>query len=239
MGLDPISGTAFAIGAAISAIGTGVSLISANQAASAQSAIAIENARAQADAARASSRNQQMALKFQQLQEQGNAAAAGIQAQALLQQSEAATNAAQANIRRQREQFEALVARQFAALGQAGVSPVTGSPIDVLMENAAAEQETEMVMRDEDEDRRRQAVREAVALLGSAFSSGVNANLLSLEAAAAGQRGRMGVAQARLDAASQVASARGARTAAWGQAVSSWGQIGFDSYQFRKSTKTA
>ena len=227
-----------AIGTAISAVGTGVSLYSANQAASAQSAIAIENARAQADAARASSRNQQMALKFQQLQEQGAAATASIQANALLQQSEAATNAAQANIRRQRQQFEALVAQQYAALGQAGVSPVTGSPVDLLMENAAAEQETEMAMRDEDEDRRRQAVREAVALQGAAFSAGVNSNLLSLEAAAAGQRGRMGVAQARLDAASQLASARGTRTAAWGQAASSFAQIGFDSYQFRKSTRT-
>lgn len=228
----------FAIGAAVSAIGTGVSLYSANQAANAQSAIAIENARAQADAARSSSANQALALKFQQLQEQGAAATASIQANAILQQSEAATNAAQANIRRQRQQFEALVAQQYAALGQAGVSPVTGSPIDLLMENAAAEQETEMVMRDEDEDRRRQAVREAVALQGASFSAGVNSSLLGLESSAARQRGRMGVAQARLDAASQVAGARGIRTAAWGQAASSFGQLGFESYQFRNRYKT-
>jgi hypothetical protein len=226
-----------ATGAALSAIGTGISLYSANQAASSQSAIAMENARAQADAARASSANQQMALRFQQLQEQGNAATASIQANAILQQSEAATNAAQANIRKQRMQFEALVARQYAALGQAGVSPVTGSPIDLLMENAAAEQEQEMIMRDEDEDRRRQAVREAVALQGAAFAGGVNSNLLSLEAAAVRQRGRMAVSQSRLDAAGQVASARGTRVGAWGQAASSVGQLGFEAYQFRKSTR--
>lgn len=225
----------FGIGAALSAIGTGVGLISSSRAASTQSALAMENARASADAARASSANQQMALRFQALQEQGAAGIASIQAQSILQQSEAATNAAQSNIRRQRQQFEALVARQFAALGQAGVSPVTGSPVDILMENAAAEQETEMAMRDEDEDRRRAAVREAVALQGAAFAGRANANLLTLEAAAAGMRGRMGVAQARLDGASQVASARGARAAAFGSAAGQLGQLGFEAYQFRKT----
>lgn len=229
----------FGIGAALSAIGTGVSLYSANQSANAQSAIAIENSRATADAARASSRNQQLALRFQQLQEDGAARTAGIQANAILQQSEAATNAAQANIRRQRQQFEALVARQFAALGQGGVSPVTGSPLDLLMENAAVQQEREMIMRDEDEDRRRQAVREAVALQASAGAGGINSGLLSLEAAAAGQRGRNAVAQSRLDLAGNLASARGTRTAAWGQAAGQFGQIGLGAYQFRRSYKTS
>jgi len=222
----------------LTAIGTGVAVYSSNQAANAQSSIAIENAKAQQAAARASSQSQQMALRFQQLQQDAISQSSSLQAQALLAQSEAATTAAQQNIRRQREQFDALVAQQYAALGQAGVSPVTGSPLDALMANAAVEQEQEMLMRDEDEDRRRQAVREAVALQGTSFSAGTQSSLLSLERGGARQQGRMAVAQAGLDAMSARAGARGTRNAALGSAVGSLGGLAVDGARFRSSYKT-
>ena len=151
-------------GLASSVVGTGVSYFSNLNAASAQRDIGVANAQMAADAARNQAAQQQMALKFQKLQQDSLAKSTSIQANAVLSTSEAATNAAQSNIRRQRQQFEALVAQQYASLGRSGVSTTTGSPIDLLMENAAAEQEQEMLMRAEDEDRRRQALREAVSL---------------------------------------------------------------------------
>lgn len=226
------------IGTAASLAGAGVSYFATQNAARAQQQIGIANAQAQGDAARAQAQQQQMALKFQKLQQDGIAQSSSLQAQALLNQSEAATNAAQANIRRQREQFEALVAQQYAALGQAGVSPTTGSPIDLLMENAAAEQEQEMLMRDEDEERRRAAVREAQAIKSQAFAAGINSNLLSLESSAAGMRGRMGVAQSNLDAASVSASARGTRGQALGSLLSAGSGVALQQYQFRSNFKT-
>lgn len=226
------------IGVALSAIGTGVSMYQGYQAANAQQAIGIANAQAQGDAARNASQQQQMALKFQKLQQDAISSSNSIQAQALLQQSEAATNAQQQNIRRERERFQALVAQQYAALGQSGVSPVTGSPIDILMENAAAEQEQEMVLRDEDETRRRRATMEAMVLKGNSFSAGVNSQLLSLESAAAGMRGRMGQSQARLDAASSTASARGMRGQALGNALSSGADLAYKGYSFKKNYST-
>lgn len=231
--------TIAAIGTALSAIGTGVALYSSNQAANAQEALGIANAQAQGDAARNAAAQQQMALKFQKLQQDAISSANNIQAKSLLQQSEAATNAAQQNIRRERERFQALVAQQYAALGQSGVSPVTGSPIDILMENAAAEQEQEMVLRDEDETRRRRATMEALVLQGNSFSAGVNSQLLSLESAAAGMRGRMGQAQARLDAASSSASARGMRGQALGNALAGGAETAFKAYTFKKDYTTA
>jgi hypothetical protein len=226
------------IGTAATLAGAGISYFATNNAARSQQAIGIANAQAQGDAARAQAQQQQMALKFQKLQQDGIAQSSSIQAGAILKQSEAATAAAQQNIRRQREQFESLVAQQYAALGQAGVSPTTGSPIDILMENAAAEQEQEMIMRDEDEERRRQAVREATALQGSAFSAGINSQLLSLESAAAGVRGRMGVAQSRLDAASSSASAAGMRAQGLGSLLTTGADAGFRQYQFNQNYRT-
>jgi hypothetical protein len=226
------------IGTAATLAGAGVSYFATQNAARAQQSIAIANAQAQGDAARAQAQQQQMALKFQKLQQDGVAQASSLQAQALLKSSEAATNAAQQNIRRQREQFEALVAQQYAALGQAGVSPTTGSPIDLLMENAAAEQEQEMLMRDEDEERRRAAIREAQAIQSQGFSAGINSKLLSLESSAAGMRGRMGVAQSRLDAASATAAARGTSGQALGNLLSAGSGAAFQQYQFRRDFKT-
>jgi len=223
---------------AASAVGAGVSYFSSVNAAQAQNAIGIANAQATGDAARNQATQQEMALKFQKLQQDSIAQSATLQANAVLSSSEAATAAAQSNIRRQRQQFEALVAQQYAALGQSGVSATTGSPIDLLMENAAAEQEQEMLMRDEDEDRRRAALREAVAIQGGGLTAGINSGLLSLESAAAGMRGKMGVAQSRLDAASTSASARGMKMSATGNLMGSLAGSASDAYRFRSSYKT-
>lgn len=225
-------------GVALSAIGTGVSMYSSYQGAKSQEALGIANAQAQGDAARSAAQQQQMAIKFQKLQQDAAAAANNTQAQALLKQSEAATNAQQENIRRERERFQALVAQQYAALGASGVSPVTGSPVDILMENAAAEQEQEMLMRDEDETRRRRAAMEALVLKGNAFSAGVNSQLLTLESAAAGVRGRMGQSQARLDASSASAAARGMRGQALGNALAGGADIAYKGYSFKRDYTT-
>lgn len=226
------------VSAVLSAVGTGVSYIATSRAADAQQAIGIANAQAQGDAARNAAQQQQMALRFQRLQQDAIAGSNTAQAQALLQRSEAATTAAQANIRRERERFQALVAQQYAALGQSGVSPTTGSPLDLLIENAAAEQEQEMILRDEDEDRRRRAVMEASVLQGNAFAAGVNSQLLSLESAAAGMRGRMGRAQARLDASSSTASARGMRGQALSGALTGAAETGYRAYSFKRDFTT-
>lgn len=231
--------TALGYAASIASVaGAGLTYFSSVSAARSQSAIGAANAQMAGDQARNQAAQSQMALKFQQLQQDSMAQSASLQAQAVLSSSEAATSAAQSNIRRQRQQFEALVAQQYAALGQSGVSATTGSPIDLLMENAAAEQEQEMLMRDEDEDRRRQALREAVAIQSGGTTAGINSGLLSLESAAAGMRGKMGVAQSRLDAASSSASARGMRMAATGNLMGSMAGAASDTYRFRSSYKT-
>ena len=224
-------------GLASSVVGTGVSFFSGLNAASAQRDIGVANAQMAADAARNQAAQQQMALKFQKLQQDSLAQSTSIQANAVLSSAEAATNAAQSNIRRQRQQFEALVAQQYASLGRSGVSTTTGSPIDLLMENAAAEQEQEMLMRDEDEDRRRQALREAVSLQSNSVTAGINSSLLSLESSAAGMRGKMGVSQSRIDAASATASARGMRSSAAGNLMSGLGSSATDAYKFRRDFK--
>jgi hypothetical protein len=227
-----------AIATVISAVGTGISYVAQSNAAQAQAQFAQMNASIQADNARQTAAREQQAIQFRQLMENSQEQARNTAAAGMMAQSEAATRSSQDAIRRQRQQFEAAVSASIARAGAGGVSAVTGSPLDALMDSAARQQEAEMAARDQDEYRRRAAGREALGVRTEGFAHGIQSRILGLESDAARMRGETGQVQARLGGMAAADQARGQQLGALGGFIGGIGGIARDAYSFWGRNRT-
>lgn len=230
--------TLAAIATIISAVGTGISYVAQSSAAKSAAQFASMNASIQADTARQTAAREQQAIQFRQLIEQSGQQARDTAAAGIMAQSEAATRANQDAIRRQRQQFEAAVAASLARAGRSGVSPVTGSPLDALMDSASRQQEAEMAARDQDQYRRMAAGREALSVKADGFAHGVQSRILGLESDAARMRGETGQLQARLGGMSAQDQARGQQLGALGGLIGGIGNTARDAYSFWGKNRT-
>lgn len=221
-------------GLVLGAVGTGMSYYSQRSAAETGSRLALLNAQAQTQQVMQEGRIAAAGARLQELRSKKMQEAAYSQATAMRERVEAGSRAAQENIRRQRQEFSSLIARQRAAAGKAGVVPETGSPLELLEDSAEQEALLEAEMRHQDEIARRVGFREAdIEQLGGQIE-GINQGLYSLNAAAAISRSQAQESQIKLDLMSAQAGYRGQQTAALGGLLSNVGGLAMQGYDLRQ-----
>jgi hypothetical protein len=171
----------------------------------------------------------------QQSQQQGaiQAAQAGIQSQqqlnqqqaqnqnaeATIQQTEAAAAAQQETAHRNRDEFTRQLSQAISQQGNSGAVIATGSPLDLLMNAADTEQQQQQDSIWKTNEDRKMGYRQAAGERLGASTAGLNASLFQLDALSSIEAGRMGAAEAKLKGYAGAATAAGMQQQAYGNLI--------------------
>ena len=224
---DPATwGAIFAgVSAVAGAVGTGISVVSANNAAKSQEQLALLNAQAQTQAARQAGRLQSMQAQLNAALAAKDAAAANAAAQSLERQAATVASAGRENTRRQRAEFAVFLARQRASIAKSGVVDTTGSPLALLEDTARESQRAAEDTLFEVENQRRSLFNEATAQRNAGTAAMIQG--LGFRAESAGAIGQIGMAsaQARLDYLGARMNASSLRNSALATGISQGGSL--------------
>lgn len=212
----------------LGAVGTGMSVSSANNAARSQEQLALLNAQAQTQAARQTGRLQSMQAQVNAALAEKDKAMANAAAQGIERQASTVAAAGRENTRRQRAEFAAFLAKQRAVIAGSGVVDTTGSPLAILEDTARESQRAAEDTLYEVENTRRNLFDEATMQRNAGTVSGIES--LGFRAQSAGAIGSIGMAsaQARLDYLGARAGAQAMRNNATGLAISQGGSLLMD-----------
>lgn len=220
------------IGLVMSAVGIGMSTISANNAAKSQEQLALLNAQAQTQAIRQQGRLQSMQAQVNAALAAKDAAAANAAAESLEAQARTVGASGRENTRRQRAEFAVFLARQRASIAKSGVVDTTGSPLALLEDTARESQRAAEDTLFEVENTRRSLFADATAQRNNGVAAMIQGLGFRGEAAGAlGQIG-MGTAQARLDYLGARMGATAIRNNATASAISQGGTFLSDASRF-------
>lgn len=212
-----------AIPAIIALVGTGVSYAASRSAANTQETFSKLNAMAGMQEAQQQSQMAAMQSTLQETQAQVAQQSAQENAEALRQQAEVDAQIQNENIRRKRDDFAMQLAQATAQAGSSGAVIAAGSPLDMLVNAAAMENQEEQTARYGINAGRQAAMREAAGVAIGGRIQGLNASIFNLEGLASLAAGRTAAAQARLGGYAGAAQAGGMRSQAFGGLISGVG----------------
>lgn len=226
---DPFTWVAI-IGTVVSAVGAGVSYSAQQSAAADNAQLALLNAQSQTQAARQQGElgamqaaiNAQLAAKDEE--------AANANARALEAQAGIGTDITQGNIRKTREEFARMIAATRVQAAKQGVADTTGSPLDLIAQKGAAEQNAVDVLRFEDENNRRGLFQSAQEQRNAGIMARINGLSQQSQGAAARGNSLAQIAQAKLNLYSARAESQAMRNQATGSLISSAGSIASSAY---------
>jgi hypothetical protein len=216
------------IGLISGAVGTGLSISSANNAAKSQEQLSLLNAQAQTQAARQSGRLQSMQAQVNAALAAKDAAAANAAAQSLEAQASVVGATGRENTRRQRAEFAVFLARQRASIAKSGVVDTTGSPLALLEDTARESQRAAEDTLFDVENQRRSLFADATAQRNTGVAAMIQG--LGFRGESAGALGQIGMAsaQARLDYLGARMGASAMRNNALASGVSQGGSMLYD-----------
>lgn len=215
---------------AASAIGAGVSFISAQSAATTAEDIAASNFESQQQAISQQRQTSQMAAAINAELARKDQDAANSNADAAVAQADANSAASRDAVRFSRLEAARAAARNRAALAKGGVDMSTGSPLALMAENAAEENRAVHKIVYENDREGTALFREAAAHRTEAALAGINVTGQQVAGKAAAQKATQEAAQSKLDLYSQRASANAMRTNATGSLLTSLGTIAGTGY---------
>lgn len=215
---------------ATTAIGAGLSYVSANNAAKTQETLSLLNAQAQTQAIEQTGAINQMQAALNERLAQKDKEATEANANMVAQQAELGTRASIEATRRSRVQAAEFAANQVASLAKGGFADTTGSPLALLADTAEKSQMEADAIRYEDEQRRRNSFRDVSILRNQGVLAGLNVGQQRLAGMAAGQQMTRDLAQSRLNYQGQRAAASAARTKATGGLINSAGGLAYQGY---------
>jgi len=228
-------------GLVLSAVGTGMSVASSNNAAKSQEQLALLNAQAQTQAARQTGRLQSVQAQVNAALAEKDKVMANAAAQGLERQAGVVAATGRENTRRQRAEFAVFLAQQRASIAGSGVVDTTGSPLAILENTAKESQRAAEDTLFEVESQRRNIFDEATVQRNAGTVSGIEA--MGFRGQAAGAIGNIGMqsAQARLDYLGARAGAQAMRNNATGMAISQGGSLLMDSSRmsFARTPRTS
>ncbi len=228
------------ISLAVSAIGSGLSFVSAMSAADTQSSLASLNATASLQQIDQQRQTNQLAATINATIAGKEQEAAEANARALKETAAAGDAAARSRTRMSRLEGAKFIAAQRAAAGKAGFSTSTGSPLSLLADTGAKIQDRANEITADNEQTRRQIFREAGQAEIEGQLAGIKQSGANAAGAAAGMNATNAAAQARLDMLGQQAGASAMRTNATSGLFTAFGGMAKDVWNSglikRKST---
>ena len=233
MGLETILGIASLV---VSAVGTGLSVQSQNNAAKSQEELSLLNLQSQRQAAQQQGRLQSMQAQVNAALAAKDQAAANAAAVSLERQAQSVGAAGRENTRQQRMQFAQFIAQQRAAVAASGVVDTTGSPLALLADSAKQEQYAADETLYQVESAQRQLYFDADMQRNAGTVAGMQG--LGFRAESAGAMGSIGMAeaQARLDYLGARAGATAMRNGATASLIGGIGDAFSGGYNLYRNT---
>ncbi len=219
---------------AASAIGTGLSYVSSMNAAKTQETLALANAQNQRQAIEQEGQINLMQASLNATLAQKDKEAADAEGRAIGAQSELLTRTSIEATRRGREEAGQAAAQQVASLAKAGFSDTTGSPLSLLADTAEKEQRGADAIRFEDEQQRREAIRQQQMAANQSTLAGLKSGEQKLYGMASQQKALRDQSANKLNYLAQKANAAGIRSKAAGSLIGGLGNLSYQGYQMFK-----